>query len=149
MLFGGAVEAGGNMCPAEDPVPTPQQGERRAVLVVDDEVLLRLSITDALRDHGFTVFEAASADEARELILAGVEIDAVFTDISMPGEMDGEAFVLWLVDNKIDVPVVMTSGEPGALRQARERAPHVKAFLPKPYDHDDVAARLSAALKGR
>lgn len=135
------------MCPAEDPMPTPENGERPAVLVIDDEILLRLSIADSLRENGFTVLEAASAEEARQLILAGVEIDAVFTDISMPGEIDGADFVAWLAENKIDVPVIMTSGAPSALKQARERLTHVKAFLPKPYDHDDVAAKLTAALK--
>jgi CheY-like chemotaxis protein len=65
-------------------------GIRETVLVVEDEVLLRLSIAAYLRDCGYRVIEAADADEA-VLVLKqpDVDIDVLFTDIEMPGAMDG------------------------------------------------------------
>lgn len=64
---------------------------RACVLVVDDEVLIRLVVADTLRDEGYSVIEAASGDEAYELLAAGVPADLMVTDINMPGQLDGIA----------------------------------------------------------
>jgi CheY-like chemotaxis protein len=61
----------------------------KTVLVVEDEALLRLGIVDGLEDAGFTVLEAATADAAILLLEAHPSIDLLFTDIDMPGSMDG------------------------------------------------------------
>lgn len=59
------------------------------VLVVEDEPLMRMDISDALEDGGFLVLEAANADEAIVILVEHTEIQALFTDIDMPGSMDG------------------------------------------------------------
>jgi len=73
---------------------TPPRSESTAgaetVLVVDDEVLIRMVISEYLRDCGYKVIEAANADEAILLLQQEeLTIDVVFTDIEMPGSMDG------------------------------------------------------------
>jgi two-component system cell cycle response regulator CpdR len=60
----------------------------RKVLVVDDEVLIRLTVTDALEDAGFEVIEAGTADEAVDMIDSEA-IHFLFTDIQMPGVLTG------------------------------------------------------------
>ena len=62
---------------------------KKTVLVVEDEVLIRLYLSEEIRAAGFTVIEAASADEAFEVLKSRNDIDLVLTDIRMPGTMDG------------------------------------------------------------
>ena len=59
------------------------------VLVVEDEALIRMSLVDELEDAGFRVLEAATADEAVGVLGDNPNIEAIFTDIDMPGSMDG------------------------------------------------------------
>jgi CheY-like chemotaxis protein len=84
------------MCPEEEPMKAPDQASVYTVLLVEDEVLIRLGVAEHLREAGFNVVEAATATEAREIMLAGVAIDLVFSDINMPGELDGVGLAKWL-----------------------------------------------------
>lgn len=136
------------MSPAEDQMLASEE-DRRTILVVEDEVLLRLALSEELRMRGYEVVEAASADEARSLVLAGVTFDLVITDITMPGELDGAGLAKWLIESNVEAPVMLTSGLPSALDQARKLCPTAKAFIPKPYAHDDVLNQIDAALKVR
>jgi DNA-binding response OmpR family regulator len=137
------------MCPAEDPMPAAEDGQHAAVLLVEDEVLLRLALAEDIRARGFVVIEAANGEEARSLVLAGVSIDVVVSDITMPGVLDGTGFAAWLAENGVVTPIILTSGLPSALSEAQARCPHVKAFLPKPYDPEEVIARIEALLAAR
>jgi DNA-binding NtrC family response regulator len=126
-----------------------EEGQPSTVLLVEDEVLLRLAIAEDLRARRFMVIEAANGEEARNLILAGVSVDIVLSDITMPGEVDGAQFAAWLAESGVAAPIILTSGLPAALTSAREKCPHVAAFLPKPYSHQDVIARIEALLAQR
>ena len=69
--------------------------------MVEDEVLIRLVIADYLRDCGYRVHEAVSAEEAILILQAPeVSIDIVFSDVEMPGEMDGFGLARWVRANK-------------------------------------------------
>src|SRR5262245_41221063 len=137
------------MCPAEDLMPASDESERSTVLLVEDEVLLRIAVAQDLRANGYNVVEAANGDEARNLILAGIPVDIVVADIAMPGRLDGVEFATWLWENAEAMPIIFTSGLPGALDRARARCPHVKVFIAKPYRHDKVVANVQALLAGR
>ena len=63
---------------------------RPVVLVVEDEILIRFLISEHLRDVGFTVIEASNADDAAAVIQSESPVDLVFSDINMPGGMDGQ-----------------------------------------------------------
>ncbi len=130
------------MSPAEDPMPTTEEGKHLTVLVVEDEVLLRLALAETLRASGMRVIEAASGEEARDLLLAGVDVNIVFSDINMPGGMDGAALASWVMAAGAPAHVVLTSGERHMLEAARDACPEVKAFIDKPYDHQAIAALL-------
>jgi CheY-like chemotaxis protein len=104
------------------------------VLVVEDDTLVRVMICEDLRDAGLSVVEAATADEALSYLGAGQRIDLVFTDIQMPGRLDGIGLARLLRERHPALPVVLTSGTavpPDDLDGA--------LFLPKPYDHRRVA----------
>lgn len=98
----------------------------KVVVVVEDEPLVRMIAADCLRDDGYTVYEAASADEALDVIGAHDEVDCVFTDIDMPG-MSGVELAQEVGRRWPRVVCVLTSGR-GAPPEAG------CPFLPKPYD---------------
>lgn len=130
------------MSPAST-IPTPQaESPVRTVLVVEDEVLVRLVIADYLRDCGYRVHEAAGAGEA-VLILQSpdVSIDIVFSDVQMPGDMDGFGLARWIRANKPGVQVILTSG---VERSADIAATLCEAgpLLEKPYPPQDVVERI-------
>lgn len=134
------------MCPAEEPVANDELGEPPLVMVVEDEVLIRIATADALRDCGFVVVEAASGEEAQALILSGLRPNLIFSDINMPGSLDGVGLVQWVREWGLDTPIVLTSGQNDALEAARGACASVEHFMAKPYEHKDVVARFRALL---
>lgn len=134
------------MSPAGHQMPEPEGDRAARILVVDDDVIVRLAAADHLRDHGFTVFEAANGVEARDVLEAGVEVDLVFSDINMPGGVDGVALAQWIGVNLSETPVVLTSGEQSALDSAQATCPNVRGFVIKPYDYEAIVRRLRAVL---
>ena len=71
------------MSPAEDVIPD-MADRAPIILVVEDEVMVRLAAAEHLRENGFTVIEAVSADEARSVLQSGIDVSLVFSDIQMP-----------------------------------------------------------------
>jgi CheY-like chemotaxis protein len=122
-------------------VPASKVREAPAcVLVVEDEVLIRIVITDELRAQGFLVVEAASADQALSYFQAGVAVDLVLSDINMPGSMDGVGLVQRLRVDSPRLPTVLTSGVSPGVHEA-------DAFVSKPYDLGQVVALIVRLLK--
>ena len=83
----------------------------RAVLVVDDEPLIRMDLSSLLEDHGFKVFEAGTASQAIAVLEANAQIRVVFTDITMPGTMDGLALSRYIRDRWPPSIIVVGFGE--------------------------------------
>jgi CheY-like chemotaxis protein len=111
------------------------------VLIVEDDVLLRLTIAGSLRDAGFEVLEAANAAEAVQ-ILKCIPVDALFSDIDMPGRMDGCALAQWVHQRELNVRIILTSGPDRALGDAGEYV----SYLSKPYASDEVEHLLRSVL---
>ena len=137
------------MSPAEDLMPEQHADAEPLVLVVEDEVLIRMAAADHLRHCGFRVAEAGSAAEAQELILSGLKVNLVFSDITMPGALDGIGLTQWLAVHVPDVPVILTSGVNSSLEAARQACTNIRSMLPKPYDYDGVVTQIRAALAAR
>lgn len=133
------------MSPAEHDMPAAE-AQRRTVLIVEDEVLLRLVLAEDLRARGYAVVEAATGDEAQQLVLAGVRVDLVVSDITMPGQLNGAAFARWLHESGVSAKVVLASGMPSALDDARQTLVNVDAYVSKPYDHDLLLRQVEALL---
>jgi CheY-like chemotaxis protein len=118
------------------------------VLVVEDEVLIRLVIAEYLRDCGYKVIEAANADEA-VLVLQQTErrIDVVFSDVEMPGSMDGFGLAQWVRANRPDIEVILA----GSVARAVDAAADLCAggSVPKPYEPQTVHDRIRRLLAGR
>lgn len=121
-------------------VPTPLAP---TVLVVEDEALLLLVIADELRDAGFIVIEASNADQAIRELENHPEINMLFTDIDMPGSMDGLRLSAAVRDRWPPVKIVITSGK---TTPRKELMPVDGIFIPKPYTPETIAAALHALL---
>ncbi|WP_084730988.1 response regulator [Microvirga vignae] len=100
------------------------------VLVVEDETLVRMFLTDFLDEAGFKVFEAVSADEAMALLQARPDIQAVITDIEMPGSMNGLELAKLIQERWPGVGVVLSSGRE---RPGPDDLSDRVAFVSKPY----------------
>jgi len=110
------------------------------VLVVDDEPVLRFLIAEVLKDAGLTVVEAATADEAIAQLRLDTCIRLVFSDIRMPGSMDGIGLARAIEADFATVRVMLTSGNtPSHIEPGRP-------VIAKPYDLAAVSAQIVDAL---
>ncbi len=125
----------------------PDPDNRTAtVLVVEDEILVRMAIAAYLQECGFRVLEAGNAEEAIQILDVDLmPVDLVFSDIAMAGTMDGFALARWIRDRRPDVQVALTSGRKDCAEIARE-LPGGGPFFVKPYDVGAVAQQLKRML---
>lgn len=120
----------------------------QTILLVEDEVLIRMVIADYLRHCGYKVIEAVSGDEAIVLLQQkDIEIDLVFSDIEMPGSVDGFALSQWIKQNRPDLDVVLTGTAPKAAETASELCE--AGPLPKPYEPEMALDRIRRMLAQR
>jgi CheY-like chemotaxis protein len=135
------------MCPAEDISVETDPDRGAIVLIVEDETLVRMAAAEHLRDAGYAVVEAASGDEAQAVLEAGVRVSLIFSDVNMPGAVDGLALAQWAGAQQNPPIVMLTSGVPEVLTQARARCPNVRKFLIKPYVYEDLERSLRELLR--
>ena len=112
------------------------------VLVVDDEAILRLLAADVLEEHGFRVVEAEDAEAALKVLAEQPDVRVLFTDINMPGPLDGldlarEVHARWPA-----IKLVVTSGR---LRLLEEEIPDSGRFVAKPYSPGTLVEEIRQA----
>jgi DNA-binding NtrC family response regulator len=117
----------------------------REVLVVDDEPLIRMNAADALADGGIMAWEAGDADEALAVLGRRPMIGVVFTDVNMPGDMDGLGLAHEVRATRPDVKIIVTSG---ATTVSKDHLPSDGTFLPKPYRADRLVSIVARKLDG-
>jgi two-component system, response regulator PdtaR len=113
------------------------------VLIVEDEFLLRLVAAEFFGDAGFKVYEASNADEAIAVLELHDDIRAVFTDVNMPGSMDGLKLAHYVRGRWPPVKLILTSGH---TRPRAEDLPAGSGFFGKPYQLEKIAGSLQAMI---
>jgi two-component system, response regulator PdtaR len=113
------------------------------VLVVEDEPLVRELMVEALSEQGWHIVEAATADEALKVFLIHPEIGVLFTDITMPGTLDGCDLAREIHARRPEVSVVLTSGRS---LPANCHIPEGGIFIRKPYSQSAVVGLISGLL---
>ena len=115
--------------------------EKLVVLIVENEVLIRMGAVQMVEDAGSTVVEASNADEAIKILEAHRDIHAVFTDINMSGSIDGLQLSHAIRDRWPPIHLLVTSGldVPNATQ-----LPTNGHFIRKPYAAEHIAAALQA-----
>jgi CheY-like chemotaxis protein len=109
------------------------------ILIVEDEFLLRMDSAELIENAGFEVIQASNADEAIDILKARPGIHVVFTDIQMPGSMDGLKLARFVRNRWPPIKIVATSG---LLRAEDDDLPAGSVFLRKPYHVAEVVAAL-------
>ena len=128
--------------------PADQQNAPSA-LVAEDDVLLRLALSEYLRDAGFHVLEAANGDEAQKILGAPVRVDIVISDVHMARPGEGLELAKWLRANHPDIPMILTSGSQGVAQSPALAACENAVFIPKPYVEREMERVARARLKSR
>lgn len=111
------------------------------ILIVEDEPLLRMFNADVLSEAGFEVLEACDAHEALRLLETNRHIDVVFTDVEMPGQVDGFALAATIETRWPAIGVVITSGR--RLPPNSFEAP-ARCFVPKPFKASQLVESIGA-----
>jgi CheY-like chemotaxis protein len=111
-----------------------------AVLVVEDEFLIRTHAVFIFEEAGYTVLEASNADEAIKILESRNDIFLIFTDIDMPGSMDGLKLAWAVHDRWPPIRIVVTSG---LVSPSEWQLPSGGHLVPKPYSKADIASALS------
>jgi two-component system, response regulator PdtaR len=116
------------------------------VLIVEDETLISHLVADWLNDRGFAVHEAASGDEALDYIDHGGAVDVMFTDVNLPGSLDGAELAKRVRAMRPELPIVYASGR----FTSDQIAPLVprSVFVPKPYNPADICSLLERLTGG-
>jgi CheY-like chemotaxis protein len=114
------------------------------VLVVEDDYWQRFHAVDLIEHAGYDVLEAHSADEAIKLLEARKDIRIVFTDINMPGSMDGLKLARAIRERWPPIELIIASGKH---RLDADQIPERGRFLPKPYDADALLGAIQTLAK--
>jgi DNA-binding NtrC family response regulator len=132
---------------SDEPQQKPDSSQE-TILVVEDDILIRMPVAQYLRECGYKVIEAVNADEAM-LVLSHREtaIDIVFSDIEMPGAVDGFGLARWIREHRPGMDVVLAGTVPRTVNAARQLCE--EGTLPKPYEAEAVHTHIRRLLAAR
>lgn len=120
---------------------------QQTILVVEDDVLVRMPIAQYLRDCGYKVIEASNADEAMQILMhKRTLVDVVFSDVDMPGAVDGFGLAKWVREHRPGLDVLLAGTVPRAVESAKDLCE--RGSVPKPYEarlvHNHIRRLLAA-----
>lgn len=116
---------------------------RAVVLVVEDNALIRMSAVDLVTTAGFEALEVSNADDAIAVLQARPDIHLVFTDVNMPGSMDGIKLAHYIRERWPPVKLIVASGETII---EESRLPIGTRFFSKPYDQGSIVEAMIGLL---
>lgn len=119
------------------------QHRSAVILVVEDEILTRMGIVDYLQAQGYTLLEAQTGQQALEMLAREDRVDIVFTDVDMPGGIDGLMLASEVNAGWPSIGIIVTSGK----AVPSERClPQGSQFYPKPYRADAIHTAIVQLL---
>jgi len=113
------------------------------VLIVEDEMMLRMRAVDMVEDAGFTSVEAVDADEAVAILESRSDISLLFTDIQMPGSMDGLGLAHTVHDRWPSIKIIVVSGQ---LNSPNIDLPPCSRFFGKPLEAGQMIAQMRSMI---
>ncbi len=116
----------------------------RSILIVEDEMLVRLVGSDILSDAGYEVAEAETAEEALQFLERHGEVAVLFTDIRMPGSIDGLALAKIVHERWPSIKLLITSGD---TFPSKSQVPDDGQFIRKPYSVDQLRREIAALVQ--
>ncbi|MFK7837442.1 MAG: PAS domain S-box protein [Sulfitobacter sp.] len=149
LYFPSVADAAGTLGPdtnAENGVMPKGQSQR--ILIVEDNPKVRKLSIERIRDLGYQTLEAESGDAAYEMLHAGAQVDLVFSDLVMPGELNGYDLAARVAKEFPSIKVLLTSGYASDVVTGSMKLDDNYDILHKPYRQSDLALRLQALLQG-
>jgi CheY-like chemotaxis protein len=126
-----------------------QRPSGEAIVVADSEVIVRHAIADYLRHCGYSVFEAATSDEALIIVQqADLRIDAILCDVKIAGAMNGFELCRWIRENRPGTQAVLAAGVTAAAENAAELCEN-GPLLSRPYDPQSVVDYIKRLFASR
>jgi CheY-like chemotaxis protein len=116
------------------------------ILVVEPDVLVRTTIAQYLRECGHKVIEGTTADDALKALETPIRVDVVFSEIQLPGEIDGFSLASQVRQTHPDIDVILTATVTGSVEKSKELCE--EGPLGKPYHPTDLLTRIQR-LRGR
>jgi CheY-like chemotaxis protein len=120
--------------------------DSEVILVVEDEPRVRRVVLRDLENLGYRTLEAEDAAVARKIIESGEPVDLLFTDVLMPGEMNGRMLGVWTADNYPEIKVILTSGYSKDHAETSSDEAHAFPMVRKPYSIDKLAEQIRTIL---
>jgi CheY-like chemotaxis protein len=120
--------------------------DSEVILVVEDEPRVRRVVLRDLENLGYRTLEAEDAAVARKIIESGEPVDLLFTDVLMPGEMNGRMLGVWTADNYPEIKVILTSGYSKDHAETSSDEAHAFPMVRKPYSIDNLAEQIRTIL---
>jgi len=117
------------------------EGRPPVVLLVEDEIMIRMADAEALRDAGICVIEAGSGAEALPVLSSSLALDLLVTDITMPGEPDGLALAAFCRQHRPGLPILLASA-----RLPAPGDPRADRMLAKPYAFSELLSAVKDML---
>ena len=118
--------------------------ERPVVLLVEDEPLVRMFSADVLEEAGFEVIEAFNGDEALNVLDARHDIEVLFTDVNMPGSLDGLNLARVVHERRPSIKLLIASGQ---VRLSDDQIPDAGRFLAKPYAPEAIVREVRELIR--
>src|SRR6202048_5329457 len=126
--------------------PNSKPANTRTVLVLDDDVLVRLPVVQLLRECGYRVLEAASSDEAIAILeKTAIPVDVVLSEIDIPGSMNGVGFAQWARSIRPELKILLAGTPERTVQNAAELC-GAGPMLKRPYEHRRRLDRVKRAL---
>jgi two-component system, response regulator PdtaR len=116
------------------------------ILLVEDEVLVRMLAADVLSEAGFTVLESTNAEEALTLLEARPDVQVLFTDVNMPGALDGLGLAQTVHEQSPGIGILIGSGR---IRPAPGELSPGTRFIAKPYAPSALTDAVRAVARGQ
>jgi CheY-like chemotaxis protein len=126
---------------------TGNAGATGSVMVVEPDVLVRMTITDYLRECGYRVVEAITGEEALGILAAGVQVETVLSAVKLQGALDGFALAQRIRSGFSKVEIILTTGVSMTAKKAGELCE--QGPLDKPYHPDLIVERLKLLFQTR
>jgi DNA-binding response OmpR family regulator len=120
---------------------------QKTVIVAEPDVLVRMVVSEYLRDCGYKVIEATTAHDVRTILHARHPVDILLSEVSLGGETDGFSLAAGIRQTHPAVDVILTSGIAGAAAESHELCE--QGSIKKPYQPKDVEARIRILLERR
>ncbi|MVW85401.1 response regulator [Pseudomonas sp. PB101] len=145
LFFPRTLRAAASETPSPD---VPQRGGHERILVVEDNEAVRVSVVELLREEGYQILTATNGDVAMQMLMEGLAVDMIFTDVVMPGLIKSSDLAAWAKVQEPPVAVLFTSGHTRDIISRNHQLSPDTHLLSKPYNPDALRQMVRRVLNG-